>query len=87
LDLLVENRLILELKAVEALCKAHYAQVRSYLKATGLQSALLVNFAVQKADYRRVVPGSGFSISESPPSPYLPSFSPSLANGALVGGH
>ncbi|MBT9583664.1 GxxExxY protein [bacterium] len=36
LDLVVESRLIVELKTVEDLSKAHYAQVRSYLKATGL---------------------------------------------------
>lgn len=71
LDLLVEDRLILELKTVEVLCRANYAQVRSYLKATGLQRALLVNFALEKADYRRVERACGFSISESPPSPYL----------------
>ena len=38
LDLLVEGKVILELKAVDALAKAHYAQVRSYLKATVLDS-------------------------------------------------
>ena len=36
LDLVVENSVIRELKTVEDLSKAHYAQVRSYLKATGL---------------------------------------------------
>jgi len=54
LDLLVEGRVILELKTVEALNKAHYAQVRSYLKATGLKAALLVNFAGDMADFRRI---------------------------------
>ena len=54
LDLLVEGELIVELKAVEALSKANYAQVRSYLKATHLRRALLVNFAGVRADFRRV---------------------------------
>jgi GxxExxY protein len=54
LDLVVERRVIVELKTVEALSKAHYSQVRSYLKATGLSVALLVNFAGEKTDYRRV---------------------------------
>ena len=45
LDILVEGQLIIELKTVEDLSKAHYAQVRSYLKATGLPVALLVNFS------------------------------------------
>jgi len=39
---------------VEELVKAHYAQVRSYLRATGLSVALLVNFSKEKADYRRI---------------------------------
>lgn len=52
LDLVVEGRVIIELKTVEALSRAHYAQVRSYLKATGLHVALLVNFADHRADFR-----------------------------------
>ena len=54
LDLLVEGKLILELKTVEALSRAHYAQVRSYLRATDLHLALLVNFAHDRADFRRI---------------------------------
>ena len=54
LDVLVEGQVILELKTVEGLSKAHYAQVRSYLKATGLRLALLVNFAEERANFRRV---------------------------------
>lgn len=54
LDLIVEECLIVELKTVRALNGAHYAQVRSYLKATGLKTALLVNFAGERADIRRV---------------------------------
>lgn len=54
LDLLVERHVIVELKTVESLGTAHYAQVRSYLKATGLQTGLLVNFAAAPADYRRI---------------------------------
>ena len=54
LDIVVEDRLILELKAIEALGKTQYAQVRSYLKATGLNIALLVNFSDHRADYRRI---------------------------------
>ena len=44
----------MELKTVEELSRAHYAQVRSYLKATELSTGLLVNFADAKADFRRV---------------------------------
>jgi GxxExxY protein len=54
LDLVVEGQVILELKTVECLSKAHYAQVRSYLKASGLPLALLVNSSEELADFRRI---------------------------------
>jgi GxxExxY protein len=54
LDLVIEQQAIVEVKTVEAISKAHYAQVRSYLKATGLRLGILVNFAGTRADYRRV---------------------------------
>ncbi len=57
LDILVQGKLIVELKTVDVLGRVHYAQVRSYLKATDLQIALLVNFAGEKADYRRIEKG------------------------------
>jgi GxxExxY protein len=46
IDLLIDNNLIVELKAVEVLAPLHYAQVTSYLKAMNLQLALLINFNV-----------------------------------------
>ncbi|MDA1090687.1 MAG: GxxExxY protein [Proteobacteria bacterium] len=54
LDVVVNGEVIVELKTVEALSKAHYAQVRSYVRATGLKVALLVNVAMEKADFRRI---------------------------------
>ena len=54
MDLVIDGRLIVELKTVEELNRSHYAQVRAYLKATGLPVALLVNFTKAKADYRRI---------------------------------
>jgi GxxExxY protein len=54
LDLVVEDFLIVELKAVETITKVHYAQVRSYMKASGLRLGLLVNFADFSADFRRI---------------------------------
>lgn len=54
LDIVVEKKVIVELKTVEDLSKAHYAQVRSYLKATRLSVGILVNFASEKADFRRI---------------------------------
>jgi len=54
LDIVVDEEVIVELKTVEALSKAHYAQARSYLKASELKIVLLVNFAKEKADFRRI---------------------------------
>jgi GxxExxY protein len=56
LDIVVEGHVVLELKTVERLGKAHYAQVRSCLKASGLVVGLLVNFSDHRADFRRVEP-------------------------------
>jgi len=54
LDICVENKVIIELKTVEKLIKVHYCQIRSYLKATGVQIGILFNFASEKADFRRI---------------------------------
>jgi len=48
LDFLVDERLIVELKAVEFLVPIHFAQMVSYLAATGLSLGLLINFNVGK---------------------------------------
>jgi GxxExxY protein len=55
LDLVVKNQIIVELKAVKELTDVHFAQLRSYLKATGLKVGLLLNFAKPKLEIRRVV--------------------------------
>jgi GxxExxY protein len=55
LDLIVEEQVILELKAVKALEDIHFAQLRSYLKATGLHTGLLLNFNAPALVVRRVV--------------------------------
>jgi GxxExxY protein len=46
LDLVIEGRIILELKSVERLTPVHESQVLTYLKLTGLPTALLINFNV-----------------------------------------
>ena len=46
LDLLVENRVILELKAVQKLAPIHQAQLLTYLRLSGLAVGLLINFNV-----------------------------------------
>ncbi len=55
LDLVVEGHVVVELKAVKALEDVHFAQVRSYLKATGLHVGLLLNFNAPALIVKRVV--------------------------------
>ncbi len=54
-DILVEGKVIVELKTVECLEKIHEAQLLNYLKATGIQIGLLVNFKHPKAEIKRMV--------------------------------
>ena len=51
-DIIVEARLILELKAVTALNKKHEAQVVNYLTATGINDGLLLNFGTPSLQYK-----------------------------------
>ncbi len=54
-DMVVQNQVILELKAVDSLQKIHEAQLLNYLKATGYKMGLLVNFKHPKAEIKRFV--------------------------------
>jgi GxxExxY protein len=54
-DLLVEGTVMVELKAIRALDDAHAAQCINYLKATGLQLCLLLNFGKPRLEIRRLV--------------------------------
>ena len=53
-DILVEDRIILELKAVEKIVNAHISQTLNYLKATGLELAILLNFGKERLEYERL---------------------------------
>ena len=55
LDLVAANEIILELKAVRAFEEVHFAQIRSYLKATGLHVGLLLNFNSPTLTIKRIV--------------------------------
>ena len=59
LDLVVEDRLILELKTVEKLLPVHEAQLLTYLRLSGIETGLLVNFssALLKHGIKRMVLG------------------------------
>jgi GxxExxY protein len=52
-DLLVENRVILELKANHALAPAHEVQLVNYLSATGIEIGLLLNFGAERLEFKR----------------------------------
>ena len=54
-DILVEECVIIEIKAVKSFEDIHTAQCVNYLKATGLQVCLLVNFGASKAMIKRIV--------------------------------
>jgi GxxExxY protein len=54
-DVLVDRRLIVELKCVEQFTNEHLAQCLNYLKATGYRLALIINFQRPKVEWRRVV--------------------------------
>ena len=54
-DMVVENQVIIELKTVDRIEKIHEAQLLNYLKATGINVGLLVNFKNTKADIKRLV--------------------------------
>jgi len=53
-DIIVENKIILELKSVKELHPAHSAQLVNYLKATGLEIGLLINFGESVEIKRKV---------------------------------
>lgn len=54
-DILVEDKIILELKVVEKIANIHRAQALNYLKATGLRLAILLNFGKERLQYERFV--------------------------------
>ena len=54
-DILVEDKIILELKSVSKLADIHKAQVSNYLKATGVKLGIILNFGSEKLEFQRVV--------------------------------
>ena len=52
-DILVEDKVIVELKAVKAIAPEHQAQTINYLNATGIEVGLLINFGNPKLEYKR----------------------------------
>jgi GxxExxY protein len=56
-DLLVDDRLVVELKSAERLTNEHTAQCLNYLRASGLTICLLTNFQRPKVEWKRIVHG------------------------------
>lgn len=54
-DLFVDNRLIVELKAVRALADEHVAQVLGYLRASRIEHGLLINFGAPRFQIRKFI--------------------------------
>jgi GxxExxY protein len=54
-DIIVENTIIVELKALEKISEIHKAQTLNYLKATNYRLALLINFGKWRLEYHRLV--------------------------------
>lgn len=52
-DILVEGKVVVELKAVKVIASEHQAQVINYLNATGIEVGLLINFGNPRLEYRR----------------------------------
>ena len=63
-DLIVEGRVIVEVKAVTTLDDAHIAQCLNYMKATRLETCLLVNFGKARIQVRRLGMTRGTSAGE-----------------------
>ena len=54
-DLVVDGKIIVEIKGISKLNASHQAQALLYLAATGLQLAILINFGAGSLEYRRVI--------------------------------
>ena len=54
-DIIVESQVLVELKTVEKINKIHEAQLLNYLKTTGIQVGLLVNFKSKTVEIKRLV--------------------------------
>ena len=70
LDLVIDNQVLVEIKAVETLLPVHVAQVLTYLKLSGMRTGLLANFNVPvlKRGLRRLTRKNNESLPVFPPS-------------------
>ena len=59
-DIFVEDKVIIELKAVKTILPEHQAQIINYLNATGIEVGLLINFGNSKLEYKRFTRSKDF---------------------------
>jgi GxxExxY protein len=64
-DLLVDNRIIVELKAAKTIADEHIAQMLGYLKASRIEHGLLVNFGSYRFQIRKYILSQGKAMEES----------------------
>jgi GxxExxY protein len=64
-DMLVEDRVLVELKAVSELTSEHLAQSLNYLRATGLEACLLINFGKSRLQVRRLHPSPAWKTGKA----------------------
>jgi GxxExxY protein len=57
-DILVNDSVLVEIKAVRKLDEVHMVQCMNYLKATGLRVCLLINFGTPKVEIKRIIHGT-----------------------------
>jgi GxxExxY protein len=69
-DILVEDKLAVELKCVDRLANEHTAQCLNYLRASNLGLCLLVNFQKSKVEWKRII--QGFHVPERVEEPRVP---------------
>jgi GxxExxY protein len=65
-DLVVEHKIIIELKVAEAICDAHVAQLRNYLRATEIEVGLLLNFGTNPQFVRKFFSNEGKLVNGKP---------------------
>jgi len=70
-DLVVENRVIVEIKSIEQLARVHKKQVLTYLKLSGIPVGLLINFGGEllKGNIERLVIKGAQDLKPDPPLP------------------
>lgn len=55
LDFLIENKIVLEIKAQSDLMPVHMAQIKSYLKSGGFKLGILANFGKERIEFKRIL--------------------------------